>query len=66
METTGEAMIRHYDNKLFYGEMSFYISEYLCQKWCRFFGHKTDNNFDEWHCDRCFGCLEHEKATCEY
>jgi hypothetical protein len=66
MEAAGQAMIKHYDNKLFTGEMSFYWSEYLYHKWCKLFGHKKDNNFDQWHCDRCSACFEHDKETCEY
>ena len=65
MEATGEAMMRHYDNKVFYGEMSFYLSEYICEKLCKIFGHSKSRRFDEWHCDRCFACFEHEKETCE-
>ena len=70
MEATGKAMNMHarFNNWLFESEADIYLywSESLRSKYCKYFGHNKINKYDEWHCDRCFACLEHEKATCEY
>lgn len=54
-------------NWLFDSDGEFHI--YLNMRWqiliCKYFGHSKEN-FDQWHCDRCYGCLEHETQECEY
>ena len=47
------------------GEVYIYWSDRLRVLYCKYFSH-AKLNFDEWHCDRCFACLEHDKETCEY
>ena len=69
MEATGEAMIitPRLSNKLFDcdGEVYIYWSLTLRTWYCKKFGH-SKINFDEWHCDRCHVCLEHDNNDCEY
>jgi len=69
MEAAGHKMIitPRFNNWLFEsdGEIYVYWSSPLRKKYCRLFGHQK-LNFDEWHCDRCFTCIEHKEAECEY